>query len=96
MISTSEIKTSVIIDEMYLELAVRVLHRDFELNKEPSADPALRRSDTHHRRMGGVNRYPSDRLFRVRLGPGIPLVRANTLSFSTFATCVAEIPSDPC
>ena len=35
MISTSEIKTSVIIDEKYLELAVRVLHRVFELDKEP-------------------------------------------------------------
>ena len=37
MISTSEIKTSVIIDEKYLELAVRVLHRAFELDKEPGA-----------------------------------------------------------
>ena len=35
MISTSEIKTSVIIDEKYLELAVRVLHRAFELDKAP-------------------------------------------------------------
>ena len=35
MISTSEIKTSVIIDEKYLELAVRVLHKVFELDKEP-------------------------------------------------------------
>jgi aspartate kinase len=33
MISTSEIKISVIIDEIYLELAVRVLHRAFELEK---------------------------------------------------------------
>ena len=33
MISTSEIKISVIIDEKYLELAVRVLHRAFELEK---------------------------------------------------------------
>ncbi|MBK9605612.1 MAG: aspartate kinase [Betaproteobacteria bacterium] len=36
MISTSEIKTSVVIDEKYLELAVRVLHKVFELDKEPS------------------------------------------------------------
>ena len=36
MISTSEIKTSVVIDEKYMELAVRVLHRAFELDKEPS------------------------------------------------------------
>ena len=40
MISTSEIETSVIIDEKYLELAVRVLHRAFDLDKEPSADPS--------------------------------------------------------
>ena len=37
MISTSEIKTSVIIDEKYLELAVRELHKAFELEKEPAA-----------------------------------------------------------
>jgi aspartate kinase len=37
MISTSEIKTSVVIDEKYLELAVRVLHRAFELEQEQSA-----------------------------------------------------------
>ncbi|VVH64407.1 Aspartokinase (EC [uncultured Gammaproteobacteria bacterium] len=34
MISTSEIKISVVIDEKYLELAVRSLHRAFELDKE--------------------------------------------------------------
>ena len=33
MISTSEIKTSVIIDEKYLELAVRSLHTAFGLDK---------------------------------------------------------------
>lgn len=32
MISTSEIKTSVVIDEKYMELAVRSLHRAFELD----------------------------------------------------------------
>jgi aspartate kinase len=32
MISTSEIKTSVVIDEKYLELAVRALHRAFDLD----------------------------------------------------------------
>jgi len=36
MISTSEIKISVVIDEKYLELAVRVLHKAFELDKEPA------------------------------------------------------------
>ncbi|AUM11679.1 aspartate kinase [Ketobacter alkanivorans] len=35
MISTSEIKISVIIEEKYLELAVRALHSGFELDKEP-------------------------------------------------------------
>ena len=34
MISTSEIKISVIIDEKYLELAVRVLHKAFGLDQE--------------------------------------------------------------
>ena len=33
MISTSEIKVSVIIDEKYMELAVRALHRAFELDQ---------------------------------------------------------------
>jgi len=31
MISTSEIKTSVVIDEKYMELAVRALHKAFDL-----------------------------------------------------------------
>ena len=37
MISTSEIKTSVVIDEKYMELAVRALHRAFELDQEANA-----------------------------------------------------------
>jgi aspartate kinase len=36
MISTSEIKISVVVDEKYLELAVRVLHDAFDLAHEPS------------------------------------------------------------
>ena len=36
MISTSEIKISVVIDEKYVELAVRVLHKAFELEKQPA------------------------------------------------------------
>ncbi len=36
MITTSEIKISVIIDERYLELAVRALHTAFELDSEPA------------------------------------------------------------
>ncbi len=35
MISTSEIKISVVIDEKYTELAVRVLHKAFELDQAP-------------------------------------------------------------
>jgi aspartate kinase len=35
MISTSEIKISVVIDEKYMELAVRVLHKVFELDQAP-------------------------------------------------------------
>jgi len=34
MISTSEIKTSVVIDEKYMELAVRALHRAFDLDQQ--------------------------------------------------------------
>lgn len=37
MISTSEIKTSVVVDEKYLELAVRQLHNTFELDQPPAA-----------------------------------------------------------
>jgi aspartate kinase len=37
MITTSEIKTSVVIDEKYMELAVRALHKAFELDQTPGA-----------------------------------------------------------
>ena len=37
MISTSEIKTSVLIGDKYMELAVRALHKAFGLEKEPAA-----------------------------------------------------------
>ena len=46
MITTSEIKTSVVIDEKYMELAVRSLHRAFELDQDSAASapsPALPR-----------------------------------------------------
>ena len=36
MIATSEIKTSVVVDEKYMELAVRALHQAFELDKLPA------------------------------------------------------------
>ena len=35
MISTSEIKISVIVDEKYMELAVRILHKAFDLDQVP-------------------------------------------------------------
>jgi aspartate kinase len=35
MITTSEIKTSVVIDEKYMELAVRTLHKAFDLEQPP-------------------------------------------------------------
>ena len=38
MISTSEIKISVVIDEKYLELAVRVLHKASSSRRSRSAD----------------------------------------------------------
>jgi len=43
MITTSEIKTSVVIDEKYMELAVRALHKAFGLDEsvEPTAESVL-------------------------------------------------------
>ncbi len=40
MISTSEIKTSVVIEDKYMELAVRALHKAFGLDAETPAEPA--------------------------------------------------------
>lgn len=40
MISTSEIKISVVVDEKYLELAVRTLHQAFDLEQPPTPLPA--------------------------------------------------------
>ena len=36
MITTSEIKTSVVLDEKYMELAVRALHKAFDLEQAPA------------------------------------------------------------
>jgi aspartate kinase len=41
MITTSEIKTSVVIDEKYMELAVRALHKAFDLEQTPGAGPEV-------------------------------------------------------
>ena len=40
MITTSEIKTSVVLDEKYMELAVRSLHKAFDLELPPGSQPA--------------------------------------------------------
>ncbi|MDH3771120.1 MAG: ACT domain-containing protein, partial [Nitrospirota bacterium] len=37
MISTSEIKISCVVEEKYMELAVRGLHQEFDLEKSPTA-----------------------------------------------------------
>jgi aspartate kinase len=37
MITTSEIKTSVVLDEKYMELAVRALHKAFDLDQAPGS-----------------------------------------------------------
>jgi aspartate kinase len=37
MISTSEIKISVVIEDKYMELAVRALHKAFELDQPAAA-----------------------------------------------------------
>ncbi|TDJ16014.1 MAG: aspartate kinase [Gammaproteobacteria bacterium] len=42
MISTSEIKISVVVDEKYLELGVRALHAAFGLGDQPSPDKAIK------------------------------------------------------
>jgi len=42
MISTSEIKISCVIDEKYTELAVRVLHDAFELDRDPNGQSKVR------------------------------------------------------
>jgi aspartate kinase len=42
MISTSEIKISCVIDEKYTELAVRVLHDAFQLDKEHNGSMAIK------------------------------------------------------
>jgi aspartate kinase len=67
MISTSEIKTSVVIDEKYMELAVRALHQAFDLDQPaPAAPDRLARSGPrkgwplgHNRpRAGNVTEWP--------------------------------------
>ena len=43
MISTSEIKTSVVIDEKYMELAVRALHKAFDLDQPEASATASKK-----------------------------------------------------
>ena len=47
MITTSEIKTSVVIDEKYMELAVRTLHRAFDLEQGPAGGDGSGASKAH-------------------------------------------------
>jgi aspartate kinase len=57
MISTSEIKISVVIEEKYLELAVRVLHKAFGLEKPAEVEVGFDRSwrnRYHHAVLGDV------------------------------------------
>ncbi|BEP96223.1 hypothetical protein GmRootA79_46070 [Acidovorax sp. A79] len=58
MISTSEIKTSVVIDEEYVELAVRSLHKAFELDQQ-AASPARSAPEMgHNSGIGNVTEWP--------------------------------------
>jgi hypothetical protein len=45
MISTSEIKTSVVIDEKYMELAVRALHKAFDLDQATPSEKSPQGGD---------------------------------------------------
>jgi len=45
MISTSEIKISVVVDEKYLELGVRALHDAFRLDEPPATHPHARKAE---------------------------------------------------
>ena len=50
MISTSEIKISVVVDEKYLELGVRALHDAFGLAEDAGAEPGPQSQGGFHRR----------------------------------------------
>ena len=59
MISTSEIKTSVVIDEKYMELAVRALHRAFDLDQPARCRGGSRRAAMgHNRHRRSVTEWP--------------------------------------
>ena len=65
MITTSEIKTSVVIDEKYMELAVRALHKAFDLEQAPAPpEPACLRVESS-----------AIRRSRDRVAEGAPLLR---------------------
>jgi aspartate kinase len=51
MISTSEIKISVVVDEKYLELGVRALHEAFELSQPPAIPPSLSGGQAEQQRL---------------------------------------------
>jgi aspartate kinase len=54
MITTSEIKTSVVIDEKYMELAVRALHKAFDLDQPAIAPERAPPSAARMRVFAGV------------------------------------------
>jgi hypothetical protein len=70
MISTSEIKTSVVIDEKYMELAVRALHREFDLDQPADTSEATLSAAS------GAPRLDNRELrSRDRVAEGAPLLR---------------------
>ena len=64
MITTSEIKTSVVIDEKYMELAVRALHKAFDLDQPAGL-----------KRRAAAARIAPCRRSRDRVAEGAPLLR---------------------
>lgn len=58
MISTSKLKTSVVIDEKYVELAVRSLHKAFELDQEAAQTARSAPEMGHNSGIGNVTEWP--------------------------------------
>ena len=58
MITISEIKTSVVIDEKYVELAVCSLHKAFELDQEAAQVARTAFRMRHNSRIGNVTEWP--------------------------------------
>lgn len=58
MISTSEIKTSVVIDEQYAELAGRALHMAIGLDQHAAEPAGSPREMGHNSGIGNVTEWP--------------------------------------